>query len=290
MGDQVEVLRKENNELKKQVADIMNDLKSLKHGAAAKRRVKQHGAVASQEPVATAKSGEPPNANDVQYLSDSYDELLVARNDTEEKLASIESRLQLVSDKVSEISKAIDDIQLYSYQYNLKIVGVPQEDGTETAEKTAKLCMKIFAGIGANVAEFDIDTAHRVPARNSRRKQASTQSTYQPIICKFTRRIARDGVLAKRREIRRLTPEIFGLPTGTDLRISIYCHLIPRLQELLHSAKTFQEENSFKYCWAKDAAVFLRKTENSRIFKLSRLEDLEELRCNATSPTATEIR
>ena len=169
---------------------------------------------------------------------------------------------------------------------------VPQEDGTETAEKTAKLCMKIFAGIGANVAEFDIDTAHRVPARNSRRRQASTQSTYQPIICKFTRRIARDGVLAKRREIRRLTPEIFGLPTGTDLRISIYCHLIPRLQELLHSAnlKTFQEENSFKYCWAKDAAVFLRKTENSRIFKLSRLEDLEELRCNATSPTATEIR
>ena len=94
-------------------------------------------------------------------------------------------------------------------------MGVPQEDGTETAEKTAKLCMKIFAGIGANVAEFDIDTAppctsKKIAAEDRHQPRAHTNLSF----CKFTRRIARDGVLAKRREIRR--------PYSRDLRPSYW--------------------------------------------------------------------
>lgn len=41
MGDQVEVLRKENNKLKERVYDIMKDFKSLKQRDAVKPRVKQ---------------------------------------------------------------------------------------------------------------------------------------------------------------------------------------------------------------------------------------------------------
>lgn len=41
MGDQVEVLRKENNKLKERIYDIMKDFKSLKHRDAVKPRVKQ---------------------------------------------------------------------------------------------------------------------------------------------------------------------------------------------------------------------------------------------------------
>ena len=50
--------------------------------------------------------------------------------------------------------------------------------------------------LGTGIAEWDIDTAHRVPLRNQngRRRQASVN---QPIICKFTRRIARERVLSK---------------------------------------------------------------------------------------------
>ena len=41
MGDQVEVLRQENNKLKKQIFDITKDCKSLKKGNAVKPRMKQ---------------------------------------------------------------------------------------------------------------------------------------------------------------------------------------------------------------------------------------------------------
>ena len=63
-----------------------------------------------------------------------------------------------------------------------------------------------------------------------------------------------------------------------DLRISIFSHLTPRLQELLYLAKSFKEQGSYKYCWAKDNAVFLRKSDSSRVIRLNTVQDLEELR------------
>ena len=96
----------------------------------------QHGA-------AESLSSEAPSAKDVQWLSDFYDELHSANGRAEESLNSTECRLQRMADKVSRISKAVDEIQLYSYQYNVKIVGVPQ--GTsESAEDTVKKCLDIF--------------------------------------------------------------------------------------------------------------------------------------------------
>jgi len=70
---------------------------------------KQHGA-------AESLSSEAPSAKDVQWLSDGYDELHSANGRTEESLNGIEYRLQQMADKVYQISKAVDEIQLYSYQ------------------------------------------------------------------------------------------------------------------------------------------------------------------------------
>ena len=146
-------------------------------------------------------------------------------------------------------------------------MGVPQQEG-----ETVNLC----------------ESAHRVPFRsetqNGRRRQASSP---QPIICKFVRRIARDRVLAKRREVRRLTPVTFNLPPDEEnLNITIYSHLTPRLQELLRNAKTFQQDHGYKYCWAKDTAVFLGQADGSRVHRLNTSEDLECLRVRgSTDPT-----
>ena len=83
---------------------------------------------------------------------DGYDELLSANGHAEESLNSIEYRLQqMVDNKVSQICKAVDEIQLYGYQYNVKKVGMPQAEGTsESTEDTVKKCLDIFSGIGAN--------------------------------------------------------------------------------------------------------------------------------------------
>ena len=43
-----------------------------------------------------------------------------------------------MADKVSQISKAVDEVQLYSYQYSVKKVGVPQVEGTSESATSSE--------------------------------------------------------------------------------------------------------------------------------------------------------
>ena len=88
------------------------------------------------------------------------------------KMGNFQSKLNNLSDQVEVLSKALGDELLYSYQYNLKIVGVPQTNDRETAKETAEVCIKIFKKIRVKVSLADIDISHRVQPRsqNGRRK------------------------------------------------------------------------------------------------------------------------
>ena len=236
MGENVKSLKKENDKLRDQVKSLSDDLQKFKDKMAAK---------ASKE--ASASSCESPSVHDVQFLSDGHDDLLKSKEELGKELQKLESRLESIEFNLNNIAKAIDDIMTYSYQYNIKIIGVPQASDRETSMETANLCLRMFNGIGANISISDIDIAHRVQSRNSNRGQRQ-----QPIICKFVRRMAREQVMAVRNNANQLTADGLGLPSSIEIgRIAIFCHLTPRLQELLHLAKTHQTSYSYKYCWAK---------------------------------------
>ena len=108
-----------------------------------------------------------PDTQDVQFLSDSYDALVQSKTSIEEDLGKFSLRLDLLGKNVDRIDKAIDDMLHYSYQYNLKIVGVPLVNKNESAEDTANLCLKLFSALGNDISVYDIDIAHRVPQRNA---------------------------------------------------------------------------------------------------------------------------
>ena len=54
----------------------------------------------------------------------------------------------------------------YSYQYNVKIIGLPELSEQESYFQTSDLCVKLFSDMGAEVSLHDIDIANRVPQRN----------------------------------------------------------------------------------------------------------------------------
>lgn len=54
---------------------------------------------------------------------------------------------------------------------------------------------------------YDIEVAHRITHRNA------TDSRPKPIVCKFTRRLAREHAL--RREINKIDPSRIGLPENS---------------------------------------------------------------------------
>ncbi len=106
----------------------------------------------------------------------------VFKTNTIAELKHIKSEVNVISLKRKKIANFIEQLEEYSYQYNVKIIGVPQEQQTETAEQTSKLCLEIFRKIGAEVLLQDIDIAHRVPSRNP-------DNNNNAIIYKFVRRL-----------------------------------------------------------------------------------------------------
>lgn len=263
--DKVKALRDENEQVKRQLEELKKKFESIK------------SKMAEQRDSCTA-TVIPPDTQDVQFLSDSYDALVQSKTSIEEDLGRFSLRLDLLEKNVDRIDKAIDDMLHYSYQYNLKIVCVPLVNENESSEDTANLCLKLFSALGNDISVYDIDIAHRVPQRNAaidngRRRQPNA------IVCKFTRRMARDKVLASGRNTSQLTLEALGFsPTAEINRIRIYSHLTPRLQELLYAAKAHQNMHSYKWCWSKGVAIFLRKTDTSTAIGLESLGDLSKLR------------
>ena len=77
-----------------------------------------------------------------------------------EKKKKLERRLNAFEFCVSNIAKAIDNIFVYSYQYNIKITS-----DRETSEETANFCLMMFASIGVDISISDINIAHRVQTR-----------------------------------------------------------------------------------------------------------------------------
>ena len=64
------------------------------------------------------------------------------------------------------VSTAIDEAEDYSYQYNVKIIGL-LESASESALETSSLCTNLFRQMGVEVSLVDIDIAHRIIYRFS---------------------------------------------------------------------------------------------------------------------------
>ena len=89
----------------------------------------------------------------------------------------------------------------------------------------------------------------------------------RPIICKFARRIVKDNVMNRRKDI-----------SEVNSSARIFDHLTPKQQHVLFESKKFKEQNSYQYCWTKISAVYLRKSSSSPAIRIKSVDDLQNLR------------
>ena len=162
-------------------------------------------------------------------------------------------------------------MQRYSYQYNVKIIGIPDRDPREPAVATTTLCIGLFKALRVDVNKQDIDIAHRVPKRNA-------TAGPRPIICKFVRRVIRDQVMSARKNACKVRAADIGLPDDSLLEAArIFDHLTPQIQKLLADTQKFQLLNAFKFSWTKNSIIYLRQTEDSKPVPIRKRCDLESL-------------
>ena len=143
-------------------------------------------------------------------------------------------------------------------------MGIPLLNKKESAETTANLCIKLFTAMGVtDVSLQDIDIAHRVQSR--RPSQNSS-----PIICKFVRRLAKERIMtARKHALDNITPEQLGIEIAypSTTRISMFDHLTPSLQSLLYETKRYKTSKGYKFCWARNSQIYLRKSDDTGVIR-----------------------
>ena len=258
MPESVTVLKKENNALKAQLSSMSDEIAKLKE------LIQRHS---DSGTVLLSEEG----AHCLEFLSKKYDDLHLFRGMAKDELQRLSAKLEELKAKVDTIGNAIDEIQEYSFQYNVKIVGVPERLQDESAASISKPCLNIFKETGADVSMCDIDTAHRVPSRNNNGKP-------KPIVCRFVSCLAKESVMNHRKDACKLNPASVGLPEDASLSaVRIFDHLSPRMQTVLLKAKKFKGQHHYQYCWSKGSFVYLRKDATSRAIKIKNIGDLLNL-------------
>jgi seryl-tRNA synthetase len=92
----------------------------------------------------------------LECLSAKYETLSTEEGAAKKELQKLSSRLLELTAKVDRIDDALEQLQQHSYQYNVKIVGIPQQEVKESAYGTSLLCVDLFKKIGADVNLQDI--------------------------------------------------------------------------------------------------------------------------------------
>ena len=193
-------------------------------------------------------------------------------------LKRLSAKLEELAVELNIVSRNIDEFQEYSYQYNVKIVGVPQTSQDESRAITSALCERLFKEMGSAVSIQDIDTAHRVPTRNT------GNGGPRPIICRFIRRFSKDTVMDQRRNASRVDQSAVGFSEDVSLSaVTIFEHLTPRMQKVFFEARRFKEQFHYQYCWSKGSFVYLRKDATSRAIKIKDITDLHHLQDGSQS-------
>ena len=211
--------------------------------------------------------------NTLQFYGKSYGDL---RQEADKSLQQLWSHLNVLSKRVEEIGKSIELIQRYSYEYSVKIVGLPEIKASESASDTTTLCLSLFQAAGVEISIQDIDIAHRTLTRNA-------TPGLRPVVCKFTRRIGKEKVTNVRNDACKITATSIGLPANSTLEnVKLFHHLTPLDQQLLANTKKFQTRNGFRFSWCKNFIIYLRQTEDSRPIQFKTLDDLEKF---ARQPT-----
>jgi chromosome segregation ATPase len=135
MPETIASIKKENDALKRQIESLQKDFSKLQIMIESKESPKQDGA--SKETQAQMHGFQ----TSLDFVSNEYDTLNAFQTEAKNEFKKLNSRLTEIATKVNDVGDALEQIQQYSYQYNIKIIGLPQQDERESAYQTSSLCV-----------------------------------------------------------------------------------------------------------------------------------------------------
>ena len=114
---EVKRLRQENLRLKDQIQALSKEVEQMK------LLLQQSSIQLAGEPPTTANATPSREGEkSLSFLSDKHDELILFKTNAMAELERLGKKIEAVNEKVKKISEAIESMENYSYQYNIKLL------------------------------------------------------------------------------------------------------------------------------------------------------------------------
>ncbi|KAJ8721308.1 hypothetical protein PYW07_002083 [Mythimna separata] len=153
------------------------------------------------------------------------------------------------------LEKTVRDIQFKSRSSSIEIRNVPNQDKESSAD-----LVKIMTAIGKTVdlpiAPSSIRDIHRIPG----------SSATKPIVVEFTSVNFKSDLIShvrgynnkQKAKENKLNTELLGI-SGQKRAVYIDDHLTNSTKRLFYLAREYAKKHEFKFCWASNGNIFLRK-------------------------------
>lgn len=170
----------------------------------------------------------------------------------------LDLKLQQVTTELNNQKIEINKLNMYTRRCNLEVMGITELQN----EDLKKILLKMADILKQDIN--DIVLAHRIPTKSKRGRS---------IIIKFRDVYARNNWLNIVKKTRITINQLIGI--DDNKRIYVNEHLTVYNKMLFFEAKQYKIKNHFRFLWTRNGAIFLRKSPDSKVIHLEKLEDLD---------------
>lgn len=206
----------------------------------------------------------------VNFCSDkvtSFEEIIKGVNERLKVIEKLSQENIQLKAEVKVLNTRVEVLEQQARANNLEVQGVPEKQG----ENLLSIIKKIGDFIECPITSDEIDTVFRARSRNT--------NSPKPIVVRFSSKKKRDDILTCAKSKRKATASpTTGLQVeNVSSQLFINEHLTASTKTLLMKTKEMTRMKNYKYTWIRDGNVFVRKIDQSRVVRISSLEDIERL-------------
>lgn len=185
------------------------------------------------------------------------------------RIADLEDKLSSCLNNTMEIQLELDKQQQWSRLNNIEIVGVPETKN----ESPMSIVRQIFVHVGVQLAEYDVEFAHRV---RSAQREAASAGRPRVIIARLRNRDLKGSVISAMRKCRGIKSSDIGI-LGEPRQIYVNEHLTQKNKKLFKSCKEKCDAAGYKYAWVRNCTIYCRKTDTDNHLQINSFLDLQKI-------------
>ncbi|KAJ2937231.1 hypothetical protein O0L34_g19424 [Tuta absoluta] len=224
---------------------------------------------------------------EIRHLRREVKDLTDSNLELKSSMHKIESLLTLTSDKLAEESARIgkmkeEIITLQATVSNLhqanavfeqenirneiEIIGVPECNDENLGHIVMTACNKI----GIELKEGEIDEIFRA---GPRQRKDNDKNRLRPVGVKLVRHRKRDAILKAARTRRNIHAQ--DVIDGAPGNIYFNERLTKKNRNLFRDDRLRSSSHNFRYCWARNGSIFVRRSDGKPAIRITTTEDLD---------------